>query len=211
MGEPLKEIQKTNLANLDSTAEKELPEIVRTMTIFEARECVKKINQNIQSTRALLLELYERKGWEALGYGSWRECVVKEFGGKQAYAYFQLSAAKVERNLSTIVEKTESILESHLRPLASLQPEEQKEAYGKAIRAAADGKVTARLVEKAVQELKHIEEVDPISDAMAFADMAINQIERIRQDDPKRQEAIQKVTSWCNVKLQGVEASRRTQ
>lgn len=145
MNAPLTKLEKMELKNVENP-----PETIRTMTIFEARDCVKKINDNIHNARALYFDLYERKGWEALGYRSWRECVIKEFGGKQAYAYLQLSAAKVERNISTIVEKPTSIPESHLRPLAALPPEEQREVYKKALESAPEGKVTARHIEQVI-------------------------------------------------------------
>jgi len=143
------------------------PKLLTDMTLFEAKECVAKIKANVQNIRKLFLELNERRGWEALGYKSWRECVVKEFGGKQAYAYFQLSAAKVERNISTIVEKSESIPESHLRPLTKLPPEEQREVFQEAVETAPNGKVTAKHIEKTIQEYKQTETY-PVSDAMTF-------------------------------------------
>jgi hypothetical protein len=161
------------------------------------------INDNIYNARSLYRELYDRRGWEALGYRSWRECVLKEFGGKQAYAYFQLSAAKVEKNLSTIVEKPMTIPESHLRPLAALPPEEQREIYQKALESAPDGKVTAAHIEKTINDLHH-KEIEPASNAMAFADSAINRLEQISQDDPLRPEAIHKVADWCTNQIQWV-------
>jgi hypothetical protein len=127
---------------------------------------------------------------------------MKEFGGKQAYAYFQLSAAKVEKNLSTIVEKPTFIPESHLRPLAALPPEEQREVYQEALESAPDGKITARHIEETINDLNH-KDTQPASDAMVFADRAINQLERIQHDDPLRLEAIQKVVSWCHERLNG--------
>ncbi len=49
--------------------------VIRLMNITEARECVRKINFALTDTRALVLDLYEREGWSALGYKSWNECV----------------------------------------------------------------------------------------------------------------------------------------
>lgn len=172
---------------------------VKNMTVFEARECVKKINENIQNTRVLLLELYEREGWRALGYTSWRSCVVAEFKDKENYLYKQLAAAKTERNICTAVQK-EPIPERVLRPLTSLPPEEQKELFQQAVETAPEGKVTARHIEKTIQEYKHTETY-PVTDALYFAGIAITQLEKIRKDDPKRQEAIQKVADWCNTNI----------
>lgn len=58
-----------------------------------------KIRQSMTSARDLLLELYEGRGWEALGYKSWRECATAEFGEHQRTLYKQLEAAKVAREL----------------------------------------------------------------------------------------------------------------
>jgi len=48
------------------------------MIYKEARECVDKINANLTNIRQLLLTLYERQGWDALGYRNWQECIKKE-------------------------------------------------------------------------------------------------------------------------------------
>jgi hypothetical protein len=77
----------------------------------------------------VVLEFYEGHGWEALGYGSWRERVVSEFQQSQSHLYELLNAAKVEKNISAIAENNDKpILESVLRPLAGLEPEEQRVA-----------------------------------------------------------------------------------
>lgn len=89
--------------------------------------------------RVSLLDLYERQGWKPLGYKSWRECVTSEFRDKQRYLYYQLEAAKTERNLCTMVQTAEKIPERQLRPLISLKPKEQKEAWDKAVKTAPEG------------------------------------------------------------------------
>ncbi len=125
---------------------------VKNMTVFEARECVKQINENIHNVRALLLDLYERKGWEALGYESWRACAVGEFKGKENYLYKQLAAAKAEKNICTMVQNSEPIPERVLRPLTSIPPEEQREIYQEAQETAPDGKVTAKHIEEIIKQ-----------------------------------------------------------
>ena len=125
------------------------------MTKDEARECIEQINENLRDTRELLLELYEREGWKALNYSSWRECVTGEFKEKQAYLYYQLAAAKTERNISTIVEKSEPLPESHLREISKIKdPDQQREVYRQAVETAPEGKVTARHIEETVKEMK---------------------------------------------------------
>ena len=175
---------------------------IRKMTDKEARECVVKINTNMTNIRSLVLELYEREGWSAMGYASWRECVVKEFKQGQAYLYRQLEAAQTERNISTIVEKTDSIPESQLQPLTKLRnnPEKQKEAWQQAVDTAPDGKVTAAHVASVVKGMTEKPNPAPKpqepSDAMAFAAIAISQLERIHPKDPERSEALVKVERW---------------
>jgi hypothetical protein len=129
--------------------------IVKNNMIYkEARECADKINANMNNVRGLVLELYERKGWAALGYGTWRECVTAEFKQGQAYLYYQLEAAQIEQNLgkSTLVD-SEQIPETHLRPLSKLEPAQQREAWQKAIDIAPEGKVTAAIVNKIVKDI----------------------------------------------------------
>lgn len=127
------------------------------MSEVEAKECVDKINSNMTNIRALVLDLHEREGWKALHYQSWRECVTAEFGKSQPYLYFQLEAAKAERNISTIVENASTIPESQLRPLTKLrnEPEKQKEAWQKAVETAPEGKVTAAHVYKIVKGMEN--------------------------------------------------------
>ena len=122
------------------------------MTEQEARQIINEIRLGIFDVGKKLLELKEREGWRALGYKTWRECAQMEFGYKQSRVYQLLEAAEIERNISTIVEKP--IPESHLRPLASLEPEQQREAWALAVQTAPDGKVTASHVERVVQEYK---------------------------------------------------------
>ena len=128
--------------------------VVRLMIYKEARECVDKIKTNMNNVRELVLVLYEREGWTALGYQNWRECVTAEFQSSQAYLYRQLEAAQTEKVISPIGEKKE-IPESQLRPLTKLKdnPDQQKEAWQKAVETAPEGKVTAAHVSKVVNEL----------------------------------------------------------
>lgn len=133
-----------------------------TMTAEEARECIQQVNDNLMDTRELLLDLHDRLGWKALGYVSWEKCVIAEFKDKRTYLFYQLAAAKVERNLSqsTIVDKEEYIPESHLRPLAPLPPGKQREVYQKAVETAPEGKVTARYIKETIEQME--EEVTPV-------------------------------------------------
>jgi hypothetical protein len=113
-----------------------------SLTKSEAESLVKRIQSHITDARALVLELYEREGWKALGYDSWRECVVTEFAQSQSRLYQLLDAAQVEKNISTNGGK--QIAERVLRPLAKLEPEQQRKAWEAAIESSP--KPTAELV-----------------------------------------------------------------
>ena len=131
---------------------------VYQMTRKDARKCADEIRAGILNIRQKLLELYNGEGWTALGYDNWRECVQAEFSMSKSHAYELLNAAKTELNISAIAEK-DIIPESQLRPLASLEPEQQREAWAKAQETAPDGKITAAHVQSVVDEYKKSEEV----------------------------------------------------
>jgi len=183
------------------------------MTKQEARACVENIKASDRNTRALLLDLYERHGWEALEYDSWRACVVGEFKQSERYLYKQLEAAQVEKAICPIGQNSiGAIKESHLRPLTSLPPAEQREVYQRAVETAPEGKVTAKHIEETIKEVKKSKgpekqegecrytETYPVTDALIFAGFAISQLERIRDDDPKREDAFVKIETWIKNK-----------
>lgn len=127
--------------------------VVAMMTEREARQCVDVIRHGVESVRQSLYELYQREGWQALGYASWRECVTAEFGQSQRYLYRELDAAKVEVNISCgEVWPMGQIPERQLRPLAALPPDEQREAWERAVETAPGGKVTGAHVAAVVAE-----------------------------------------------------------
>jgi len=132
------------------------------MAADEARACVTAINDHLTGARAKLLDLYEREGWRALGYDSWRSCVETEFGQTQTRLYHQLDAALVERNLMQGAQETkdsrslETIApEQHLptdtiRPLARLAPEQQRPAWDAARELAGGATPTAKQTQNVV-------------------------------------------------------------
>lgn len=133
------------------------------MTAEEARECVDAIKGNLESLRLMLLELYQRRGWEALQYASFEECAKAEFGQSRSYAFQLVAEAEVKENLALYREKSaivdldlESIPGSHLSKLAKLPPEKQAEGLLRAeeIAKAKGKKRTAAHVAQAVKEIK---------------------------------------------------------
>lgn len=68
----------------------------RVLSRREARQIIDEIRTHLESARALLYKLYEGQGWLSLGYDSWRQCVLSEFGRSESQLYRELSAAKIE-------------------------------------------------------------------------------------------------------------------
>lgn len=117
------------------------------MSEDEAERCVREINKSMEHARTLLLELYEREGWRALGYRNWRECVKVRFQHSQATLYRQLTAAQVERDVISHYEKRGPLPEAHLRPLAVINtPEERREVWNEIIESAPGSGITERHV-----------------------------------------------------------------
>lgn len=94
------------------------------MDANDARDCVAQINHHLNrvehhanEARALIWELHARDGWKALGYASWRACVMAEFEQSSSSVYRQLNAALVELDLSPTGGIAGEINERVLRPL----------------------------------------------------------------------------------------------
>lgn len=143
--------------------------VVPLMTAEEARTCIADIHTLEKTRRARLLELYERRGWAALGYASWRECASTEFDQSENYLYRELEAAKVESRILPMG-KIGTIPERQLRPLTALTPMEQPIAWQEA-NDRSEGKPTSRVVEEVVREMiaPPSEEWDP-DDQDVFTD-----------------------------------------
>lgn len=122
------------------------------MTVREARSCVEIIRAHMDDARLSVLDLHERRGWRALGYANWRECVAAEFGQSQSYLYRLLTAAQVERDLfspagETADPKKPPIPEGVLRPLGKITGAGQRQEVWKAAEAvAAPARPTGPLV-----------------------------------------------------------------
>ena len=120
--------------------------------------CPQLTRRHINTTRYLLLDMRDRKGWKALGYESFKEYGEKELGYKETRIYQLVDAAEIGLQLgfssdSTLVESPPK--ETHLRPLKSVPEELRKQIWDEATaKAEADGdKRTAKHVETAVAEL----------------------------------------------------------
>jgi len=129
---------------------------VAWMTPDEARATVGAIRDNLEHARRLVLDLHERRGWAALGYGSWEACVSSEFGRHRSTLFRYLQAARIERNLDGA---SRNVATTHqLVALAPLAAEEQPVVWAKAVRTAPDGKPNLadlrRLVKARQEEVK---------------------------------------------------------
>lgn len=142
-------IESASLVEAKAIVPAQKVEVTLLMGADEARDIVGKIREAMDNSRAWLAELHEREGWKALGYKSWRECVVAEFGQSQAYLYRQLAAAQTEKLISPDGEVGQ-IPEAHLRPLSKLPQVERAEAWQEAVESAPEGKMTGAHVRKVV-------------------------------------------------------------
>lgn len=122
--------------------------VISRMTVDEATACVEAIKDHLSNTRSLLVDLYEREGWLALGYTSWRQCVLCEFEQHQSQLYRLLSAGLIEREISPVGEMG-VIPERQLRELAALDDPALRNAAWQA--AQSQEKVTAQIVKQAVK------------------------------------------------------------
>jgi hypothetical protein len=106
---------------------------VEPMTQAQAAAAVVTIRSGLETLGAAILDLYEREGWRALGYVSWRSCVEAEFGWGKSYAYDRLRAARIVAELSAIAETTPRN-EAQARELARIDdPQERVEVWRAAV------------------------------------------------------------------------------
>lgn len=129
------------------------------MTLDEARETDRLIKRHINTTRYLLLDMRDRKGWKALGYESFKEYGKQSLGYEKDYLYKLADAGEISLQIgyspeSTIVDSQPK--ESQLRPLKAVPDDERKAIWEEATRKAeAEGaKLTAQRIEEAVAEWK---------------------------------------------------------
>ena len=94
--------------------------------------------------------------------------------------------------------------ESQIRPLTKLPPEKQAKAWMKAVKTAPDGKITAKHIQQVVNTMIGKASVKQKKDnksgvtveAFQLAEMSINQLKQITNDDPKKAEALNYVDEW---------------
>src|SRR4051794_17636553 len=70
------------------------------------RHCLDNAAGEVRRAELLAFELYERKGWEQLGYPTWFACMEAELPGKSRSRYYQL--LKSGTTLASLVNAAES-------------------------------------------------------------------------------------------------------
>ena len=85
-------------------------------------------------------------------HGTFAEYVQAKWGFARQHAYRLIASSKVLDNIEPTDEQREHLRETHLRPLATLPDEEQKQAFNEAIQTAPGGQLTQAHVREVVQE-----------------------------------------------------------
>jgi hypothetical protein len=167
------------------------------MSKSEARQCVETIRSNSISIRLLVLELDERRGWQALGYSSMTACLVAEFPGESKTKLVRaLEAARIERNQQVPIG---TYLESQLRPLYRLAPNQWKPALDKAHQIADRKKLTAGHVAKAVTEIMTVHSPENESTRLSTRLCDSGDIVLIKPNTTNRQPYVQYKNCWAVV------------
>jgi hypothetical protein len=175
--------------------------VVVMMTEDEARDRVDQINNHSNRIGELLLELHDRQGWRASGYNSWDECSASAFKYSRSRLYQLIDAARVEKNVSNMLDIGESLPARAVDQLKHLEPEQQREVVQKAKDAAPDGKVTAKAVEEAVTPKKQVLEAHEVTrEVPSWESSGVAQKEPVIEDDQevptitRQEEASQETT-----------------
>ena len=103
--------------------------------------------------------------------------------------------------------------ESQVRPLTKLPPEKQVKAWRKAVETAPDGKITAKHVQQVVNTMtgkvtvkrKKDKPAGEAVEAFQLAEMSINQLKQITNDDPKKEDALNYVEEWIEKNINEIE------
>lgn len=139
--------------------------IVQNRTDLERLEGV--ITRNLQSFYEVgraLMEIRDRGLYrDVLGFATFEEYCKAKWDFSRIRAYQLIEAVEVRENVLTQV-NIEPLSEKQLRPLARLEPEQQREAWQKAVETAPEGKVTAAHVSKVVRGMVGTQEGAVIAD-----------------------------------------------
>lgn len=187
---PLTVIEKKNLAELERKLE-DLKKVAEK-TFYEMGCALAEIRDN----------RYYRET-----HDTFEHYCQERWGFERNYANKIIRSSEVVDNLGTTVPK--NISERAVRPLTKLPAERQKEVFQTAIETAPNGKLTGRHVETTIEQMnqsgqeflskftvEHTEAQERASNAMAYVDFALVQLESINDDDPLALDALMKVMNW---------------
>ena len=192
-----------------------------TKNTVELEQLESVIKQNIGAFYEVgraLMEIRDKGLYrDVLGFDTFEAYCKSRWDFNRAHAYRLMDSVKVINNVSESETKKPVNLEQ-TRPLAKLEPDQQRQAWQKAVETAPDGKVTAAHVSKVVKEitgeqpkpyiLKQSQPTIP-EHAVYFAQIAISQLERISDDDPTRGKALNMVENWIKQNRKGKENVRQ--
>ncbi|OQB23959.1 MAG: hypothetical protein BWY11_01478 [Firmicutes bacterium ADurb.Bin182] len=142
---------------------------------------------------------------DVLGYETFEAYCKARWDFNSSRARQFISASEVVDNVKSVTIGNAPTNERQVRPLMALEPDQQREAWQKAVATAPEGKVTAAHVSKIVKEMTEQEPTarslkkmvaGPPAQAINFAMTAISHLERISDDDPTREEAFGMVENW---------------
>lgn len=150
--------QTTCEPSIDSTRNQAavtmFPEVVPAQGIMseaEARQHIETIKLRFDDITALLLELDDRRGWEALKYKSMHQMIQAELkdhlNKSVSQIYRKLTDAKIRRELSQICEKVSAIPAYKLEPLSKLPPEQWQDTWQEVASTATEYGVTREHVQ----------------------------------------------------------------
>lgn len=124
------------------------------MSQAEARQHIETIKLHFDDITALLLELDDQRGWEALGYRSMHQMIQVELKGhlnkSVSQIYRKVSEAKIRRELSQICEKVAKVPAYKLEPLGKLPPEQWQDTWEEVTSTAPNGKVSREYIQTVV-------------------------------------------------------------
>jgi len=192
-----------------------------TKNTVELEQLESVIKQNIGAFYEVgraLMEIRDKGLYrDVLGFDTFEAYCKSRWDFNRAHAYRLMDSVKVINNVSESETKKPVNLEQ-TRTLAKLEPDQQRQAWQKAVETAPDGKVTAAHVSKVVKEitgeqpkpyiLKQSQPTIP-EHAVYFAQIAISQLERISDDDPTRGKALNMVENWIKQNRKGKENVRQ--
>jgi hypothetical protein len=99
-----------------------------------------------------LMEIRDKRLYkDVLGFETFEAYCKARWDFSRQRAYQLIESVTVKNNLSTGVDI--QLTEYQIRPLARLEPEQQREAWAKAVETAPDGKITAAHVSKVVNQI----------------------------------------------------------